>query len=248
MQCDLQYPRVRGAACWRPPNANGPNNFPTEETTMMRMICGLPACLLLSLAAAAALPAAEDEPLPAAATRGGRPLMEVLRDRKSTREYTAEPISREHLANLLWAGFGVNRPATGQRTAPCTMNLRTIDIYVATTDGVFRYDAERHRLVVISRQDIRRMTGGQDYVQTAPLALLYVADHARLEKVAESERTFYSAADAALIAENVYLYCASAGLGCVIHMPGDRGALAQSLGLRPEQQVVLAHTIGHPAK
>jgi nitroreductase len=174
--------------------------------------------------------------------------MEVLRDRKSTREFTTEPVSREQLANLLWAGFGVNRPETGQRTAPCTMNLRCIDIYVATTEGVFRYDAEAHRLVVIGRQDIRTLTGGQDYVKIAPVAIVYVADLGKLEKVAPAERTFYSATDAGFIGQNVYLYCASESLGCVVHMPGDRAAMAQALDLRPEQQLVLVQTVGHAAK
>jgi SagB-type dehydrogenase family enzyme len=192
-------------------------------------------------------PTVEYEALPAATMTGGRPLMEVLHDRKSTRELATDPISREQLANLLWAGFGVNRPETGQRTAPCTMNLRMIDIYLATTEGVFRYDAESHRLVVISRQDVRTSTGGQDYVKTAPIALIYVADRAKMDKVAESDRTFYAAADAGLIGQNVYLYCASEGLGCVIHMPGDRDALTKSLQLRPDQQIVLVHTVGHPA-
>jgi len=181
---------------------------------------------------------------------GGRPLMEVLRDRKSTRELSADPVSREQLANLLWAGFGVNRPQTGQRTAPCTMNLRSIDIYVVTAEGAYRYDAEAHRLVVVSRQDVRTLTGGQDYVKVAPVALLYVADHARLATKVEqpAEQSFYAAVDAGLIGENVYLCCASEGLGCVIHMPGDRTALSQALGLRPDQQVVLAHSVGHSAK
>jgi len=192
----------------------------------------------------------EFENLPGARMEGGRPLMEVLRDRKSTRELSADPISRQQLSDVLWAGFGVNRPQTGQRTAPCTMNLRTIDIYVVTAAGAYRYEAEGHRLVVVSRQDLRSLTGGQDYVKTAPVALLYVADHARLATKVEqpAERAFYAAVDAGLIGENVYLCCVSEGLGCVIHMPGDRAALAQELGLRADQQVVLAHTVGHPAK
>jgi nitroreductase len=190
----------------------------------------------------------EFESLPAPRMDGGRPLMEALRDRKSTREFSAEKVNREQLANLLWAGFGVNRPETGQRTAPCTMNLRSIDIYVATTDGAYRYDAEAHRLVVVGRKDVRALTGGQDYVKTAPIALVYVADHARLAKVEPAERGFYAAVDAGLIGQNVYLYCASEALGCVIHMPGDREALQQALGLRPDQQIVLAHSVGHPAK
>ena len=174
-------------------------------------------CLLLWMGpvlATGADPATpEFESLPAPRMDGGRPLMEVLRDRKSTREFSAQPVNREQLANLLWAGFGVNRPETGQRTAPCTMNLRSIDIYVATTDGAYRYDAETHRLVVVGRKDVRALTGGQDYVKIAPVALVYVADHARLAKVEPAERGFYAAVDAGLIGQNVYLYCASEALG-----------------------------------
>lgn len=211
-------------------------------------VLGLLAWMGLAVAGGADPPVPEFENLPGPRMEGGRPLMEVLRDRKSTREYSAEPVTRQQLAELLWAGFGVNRPQTGQRTAPCTMNLRTIDIYVATAEGAFRYDAEAHRLVVVNRQDVRALTGGQDYAQTAPLALVYVADHARLvDRVAQAaERDFYAAVDAGLIGQNVYLYCASAGLGCVIHMAGDRAALAHALNLRSDQQVVLAQTVGHP--
>jgi hypothetical protein len=189
----------------------------------------------------------EFERLPGPCREGGRPLMEVLRDRKSTREFRADPISREQLANLLWAAFGVNRPETGQRTAPCTMNLRCIDVYLATAEGTFRYDADEHGLVVVNREDVRAVTGGQDYVKIAPVALIYVADHAKFSKVDAAERDFYAAVDAGLIGQNVYLYCASESLGCVIHMPGDRVALARSLRLRPEQRIVIAHTVGHPA-
>ena len=164
------------------------------------------------------------------AADGGRPLIEVLRDRKSTREFTTKPLDRQQLAGLLWAAFGVNRPETGQRTAPCTMNLRTIDIYLVTVEGAYRYDADAHGLVSVCGEDVRRLTGGQEYVKTAPVALVYVADQAKLAKVPPAERDFYSAADAGFIGQNVYLYCASESLGCVVHMPGDRSALGQKLG------------------
>lgn len=215
---------------------------------MKKCLLSLSLCMGPIVALCADPAALEFESLPAPRMEGGRPLMEVLKDRKSTREFSADPVTREQLANLLWAGFGVNRPATGQRTAPCTMNLRSIDIYVATTDGAYRYDAEAHRLAVVSRKDVRVLTGGQDYVKVAPVALVYVADHARMEKVATAERSFYTAVDAGLIGQNVYLYCASEGLGCVIHMPGDSAALGQALGLSPTQQIVLTQSVGHPAQ
>lgn len=174
--------------------------------------------------------------------------MQVLAERKSTREFSSKPVERDQLANLLWAGFGVNRPETGQRTAPSTMNLRCIEIYVATAEGAFRYDAENHGLVRVNSDDVRAVTGGQDYVKTAPLALVYVADFAKLTKAAAGERDFYAAADTGFIGQNVYLYCASAGLGCVVHMPGDRAKIAQRLVLRPDQKVVLVHSVGYPEK
>jgi hypothetical protein len=100
---------------------------------------------------------------------------------------------------------------------------------------------------VVCRNDVRALTGGQDYVKIAPVALLYVADYAKLARVDPPEREFYAAADAGFIGQNVYLYCASEALGCVVHMPGDRRALAEALDLRPEQRIVLAHSVGHPA-
>ncbi len=188
------------------------------------------------------------EQLPAAQTSGGQPLMDVLRQRKSTREFKPEALDRQQLANLLWAAFGVNRSETGQRTAPSTMNLRSVDIYIATTQGVYRYDAPSHALVLISHDDVRAATGGQDYVKIAPVALIYVSDHAKLTKAAAEERAFYGAADTGFIGQNVYLYCASAGLGCVVHMPGDRAAMAKALQLRADQHIVLVHSVGVPAQ
>jgi SagB-type dehydrogenase family enzyme len=189
----------------------------------------------------------EFEPLPAASREGGKPLMEVLGIRKSTRQFSVKPIERATLGNLLWAAFGVNRPETGQRTAPSTMDLRCIDIYVVTAAGSYRYEAERHGLIRLDRADTRSLTGGQDYVKTAPVALVYVADHAKLARAAESERDFYAAADAGFIGQNVYLVCASEGLGCVVHMPGDRAGMARVLGLREEQRIVLVHSVGYAA-
>ncbi len=215
---------------------------------MKRFIIGLFIGMWPVLAMSADTATTELEHLPAPSMSGGRPLMEVLHDRKSTRNFSTQLVSREQLANLLWAAFGVNRPETQQRTAPCTMNLRSIDIYVATTDGIYRYDAEAHGLVVVGRKDVRALTGGQDYVKIAPLALVYVADHTRFAKVAAEERAFYAAVDTGLIAQNAYLYCASEGLGCVVHMPGDRTAMKQALALGPDQHIVLVHSVGHPAK
>ena len=105
--------------------------------------------------------------LPKPDTDGGKPLMQALRERKSTREFSPQPLTSQQMSDLLWAAFGVNRP-DGHRTAPSTMNLRCIDVFVATVDGLFLFDADVHALKPILKEDVRRATGGQDFVRDAP--------------------------------------------------------------------------------
>lgn len=54
--------------------------------------------------------------------------------------------------------------------------------------------------------------------------------------------------DAGLIAQNIYLYGASEGLGVVVHASIDRNAIAKILKLKPNQHIVIAQTVGIPAK
>jgi hypothetical protein len=56
--------------------------------------------------------------LPAPVTEGGKPLMQVLKERKSSRNLSAKELPDQVLSNLLWAAFGVNRQEWAGRTAP----------------------------------------------------------------------------------------------------------------------------------
>jgi nitroreductase len=207
---------------------------------------------LLKLAALMALtllpfPADAESPplaLPAPQTAGGKPLMQVLRDRQSRREFSTNTLPLQTLANLLWAGFGTNR-LDGRRTAPSTMNCQVMDLYVATADGVARYDATTHALCPVASGDLRSKTGGQDYVKTAPVALILVADLSRMEKAKPEDRERYAAIDAGCITQNLYLFCAAEGLATVVHEM-DRRELPALLHLKPEQRIMLAQSVGFP--
>jgi SagB-type dehydrogenase family enzyme len=181
-------------------------------------------------------------------TDGGRPLMQVLKDRHSTRTFSSEKLPLQVLSNMLWAAFGINRPDVGKRTAPSAKNRQEIDIYVATADGLYLYDAQTHKLDLILAKDIRAMTGRQEFVGEAPVNLIYVADFARMGERPESEKVFYSAANTGFISQNVYLCCASEGLATVVRGWIDRPALAKALGLRPDQRITLAQTVGYPKR
>lgn len=203
--------------------------------------------LVVALIRASCLLAQDLKPvtLPQPQTDGGRPLMLVLKDRKTTRDFAADKLSPQVLSNLLWAAFGVNRP-DGRRTAPSAMNRQEIDIYVATSDGLFIYNAQANRLDPVLAQDVRAATGTQPFVAMAPLNLVYVADLAKAGS--EPDADLYTAADTGFIAQNVYLYCASEGLATVVRGSVDRVALAKAMKMRPEQKIILAQTVGYPKK
>ena len=87
------------------------------------------------------------------------------------------------------------------------------------------------RLVVSS--DLRRVTGYQDFVDEAPLYLVYVADYRRMGLVPVSMRESYASVAAGAISQNVYLFAASIGLVTVIRAWIDRDAIATALGSEP---------------
>ena len=183
--------------------------------------------------------------LPPPAKRGGLPLMEALAKRQSAREFAPDALPLPLLSGLLWAAFGRNRE-DGKRTAPTALNAQEIDVFVALPTGAYLYDAAAHELQLVAAADLRRVTGYQDFVDEAPLDLVYVADQARMGMVPVGQRSAYAHVAAGAISQNVYLYCASSGLATVIRAWIDREAIADALGLAHDQQVLLSQTVGYP--
>ena len=206
--------------------------------------CNLAAIAALSLCRALA---AEPGPivLPSPQVTGGKPVMDVFRERRTTREFKPDKLPPQLLANLLWAGFGINRPEISHRTAPSAMNSQEVDIYLALPEGVFLYEPKPNQLKLIATEDIRGKTSGQPFATNAPLTLIFVADLSRLSKARPETRRFYADFDTGCISQNIYLYCASASLGTVVH-DLDRTQLTAALKLTSDQQIILAQAVGYP--
>ncbi|MDP2906141.1 MAG: SagB/ThcOx family dehydrogenase [Candidatus Omnitrophota bacterium] len=177
---------------------------------------------------------------------GGKSLMQALKERKSSREFSSKELSLQAVSDLLWAANGINRPDSGHKTAPSARNMQEIDIYVAMAGGLYLFDARQNMLVPAAGEDIRALTGKQPFVKDAPINLIYVADLSRMGKSSGSDADFYAGVDTGFISENVYLYCASAGLATVVRGMVDKLELAKAMKLRPDQKIILAQTIGEP--
>jgi SagB-type dehydrogenase family enzyme len=204
--------------------------------------------LLICLAGWASGFAQELKPiqLPPPQTEIGKPLMQALKLRQSSRSFDSKPLPLQELSNLLWAADGINRPESGKRTAPSAVNWQEVDIYVALPEGLFLYEAKTHSLAPVIARDLREATGRQPFVKDAPLNLVYVSDFAKMKNASEDDKMLYGAADVGFVAQNVYLYCASQGLAVVVRAMVDRPTLAKELNLRPEQRIILSQTVGYP--
>jgi nitroreductase len=205
------------------------------------------AATALAIGAAGAMRAQEAtfSPLPSPRAAGGMPLIDALRLRRSTRVFSDRPLERQALSDLLWAANGVNRPS-GDRTAPYWRHIMVIDIYAAMADGVWLYDPEAHALVLRQKDDLRGLSGTQDFVASAPLNLIYVAHGERMTDVGPQERSLFASADSCFIGQNVYLFCASEGLATVFRGSANQAKLGAAMNLPDGRFVTFAQTVGYP--
>jgi hypothetical protein len=201
-------------------------------------------------------------PLPAE-YGSGTSLFTALQQRRTTRRINTTPLPMQLLSNLLWAACGVNRRGgpcgIAGRTAASASNSQEIDVFVAVRDGVYLYSADNNLLEPVVARDLRvgALTPRQRNIDArAPIQLIYVADLHRLRETSgfqepglmdpEIQKSYYYV-DTGLIAGNVYLFAAAHGLAAWFHNC-DRPGLSLHLGLRAEQRVLFAQSVGYPER
>jgi nitroreductase len=183
------------------------------------------------------------------------PLMDCLRERRSTRKYSTKDMPLQELSNVLWAAFGLSREdagtgikVLGSHTAPTAHNSQAVDVYVATAAGLYLYEPHAHELQGVLAEDIRACTDhpAQRWVAEVPVILIYVADLGKMKSASDWDKEVFPYADSSFMSENVYLYCASAGLATVVRALMDREVLAKAMGLGSDQVVTLSQPVGYP--
>jgi hypothetical protein len=201
--------------------------------------------------------------LPRPAPKTTKSLARALKLRRTMREISDRPLPLQILSDLLWAASGVNRRrgpfGLPGRTAASASNSQEIDVYVAREEATYWYDPVRHRLVPAALGDLRRLAIGRGQAPAgaeAPVRLIYVVDIDKLVHTSgfqepglrdpDVQRSYYYV-DTGLIAGNVYLFAASVGLAAWFHNC-DRSRLGAKLGLREDQRVLFAQTVGYPRK
>lgn len=183
----------------------------------------------------------------------GLTVKEAIMKRRSTREFSGGQLSLKMLSEVMWAAYGVNRRATRGRTVPSAWALYPLEIYAITSEGAYLYEPEEHKLCPVAKGDLRAAAGVQDFVAGAALDIVVFANPSKMRiddpamaPLLEARKERIASLDAGAVAENVYLYAASAGLNIVERVSVDEEALKKALKITDDSFFVVALTLGYP--
>lgn len=177
------------------------------------------------------------EVLPQPKTTGGMPLMKAMSLRCSQRDISpSSSVTKQELSDMLWTAWGVTHD--GKRTIATAMNRQELEIYVVTATEISRYNAEENTLTTIAEGDFRSQVALQDFAVKAPVNIVFVADKT---KQTDIEHQCYAAGAAS---QNVYLYCAQAGLKTVLRYGCDRDAMKKTMKLDDNKNILYVQTVG----
>lgn len=159
--------------------------------------------------------------LPPAQYNGDTSVEQALLQRRSVREYSAEPLTLTEISQLLWAAQGITN-ASGNRTAPSAGGLYPLEVFLVVGEvagleaGVYRYEPEGHELRFLLAGDYRQQLShaalDQTAVRDAPAVIVITGDFERTTAKYGERGRQYVHIEAGSAAENVYLQAVSLDL------------------------------------
>ena len=198
----------------------------------------------------------QEEVLPEPLREGNVSIEEALTLRASIRSFTQENLTREQVAQLLWAAQGINRPGTRFRTAPSAGATYPLEMYLAAgrvnglQPGLYRYVPGDHTLVktgdVDLRDEIALAALGQGQVREAPAVFIVAADYDRTARRYGDRGTRYVHMEVGHASQNICLQAITYGLGTVIVGAFDDDQLKSVLGLPANENPLIIIPAGKP--
>ncbi len=177
-------------------------------------------------------------------------LQTAIANRESHRQFTAEPLSLDELAFLLWATQGVRQElheAAVLRTVPSAGCRHPFETYLAILrvdsleNGIYRYLPLDHSLVFVKAVDtlaghLTVATRGQSFTGQAAVTFLWSAIPERTEwRYAEASYKVI-ALDAGHVCQNLYLACEAIGAGTCAIAAYDQTLVDLLLGVDGDEE------------
>ncbi len=175
-------------------------------------------------------------------------LEQAVAIRRSRRDFLPKSLTLEQIGQLTWAAQG--RDAQSRyRTTPSAGATYPLELFVVTSDGFFRYLPAKHSLEKLTERDLRTELAsaawGQDFIEAAPLTLVFAAQFSRTTNHYGKRGVRYVYMEAGHAAQNVHLQAEALGLGSVAVGAFDDSSVSKVLSLPNDLEPIYMVVVGY---
>ena len=189
---------------------------------------------------------------------GKIPLIDVMKSRRSRRQFSNEPLTMEELSFLLWATQGVQKVLENKvntlRTVPSAGARHPFETYLVINrvkglhSGLYRYLPLNHKIYLLFGVDseflqrLTEATQGQSFISRGAVVFVWTIVPYRAEWRYLIWAHKASALDAGHVCQNLYLACEAIGAGTCAVAAYDQKKMDTLLGVdgRDEFTIYLA--------
>jgi SagB-type dehydrogenase family enzyme len=189
--------------------------------------------------------------LPEPDIEGPTSLEQTIASRRSRRDFLPRQLDLEQISQLAWAAQGQSNKGR-YRTVPSAGATYPLELFVVTGDGLFHCLQVRHALEKLADSDLRSALAsaawGQEFIEVAPLTLIFVAEFERTTRRYGQRGIRYVYMEAGHAAQNVQLQAEALGLGSVAVGAFDDAAVSKVLQLPDGLEPIYMVTVGYYLK
>jgi len=172
-----------------------------------------------------------------------RSIEECIEQRRSIRSYKDTALTVQQISNILWSCQGLTEEDHEFRAVPSAGATYPLVVFVAKSDGLFRYIPESHGLKQEMTKDIRRDIAnaalGQRFINDAGLVVIITAIYERTTQRYGERGIRYVHIEAGHCAQNIHLEAVALGLGSVPVGAFDDDRLSSVLKLKNEKPLYI---------
>jgi len=186
-------------------------------------------------------------------------LFTLIKERRSHRQYSDQPMTLKQLVALLWATQGVLEFGYGYslRTVPSAGARHPLETYLNLnrvenqSPGLYRYSPFEHKLVQLSAaenisDELTKACLGQSMFKQCAMSFIWTAVIQRSRWKYQQRAYRYIYLDAGHVCQNLYLACEALGLGCCAVAAFDDDAVNRLIEVDGKQEfAIYLSTVGH---
>jgi len=187
---------------------------------------------------------------------------EALKSRRTIRKFSDKEIGLPIVSQLLWALQGItNTEKTPEgkkllhRASPSAGRTYPLEIYLASSNGLYHYEPRRHILSLLNEEDPRVNLSeaaatplNKEAIKTAPLTIILAADNEKALKATPlmENAVRFVHLEAGHATQNLILQAASFGLGVCTITSYNAAKVYETLKLPLNHRPIYLLPIGFP--